>query len=216
MLLEAKNSNRKETEMNKFISKMISFGLCIGLICTTCAFAADDPITATKKDSMVTVEVKQLSPGEETTIFVVGKGVTIEQAFADTEKVFYIDQTVADESGTASFSFLQTDSAPLDIYSGYSSMSDTDEPYKAVLDESIIPDPPSEDDSEYILGDVTGDGVVDGSDALAIILYFVKRTEFTYEHAMSAGEVTGDGIIDGSDALAVILNFVKRTPFPKK
>ena len=215
ILFGAKNSNGKEKEMSKFISKIISLGLVTGMLCTSSAFAAD-PITATKEDSMVTVEVKQLDPGEETTLFVVDKGVTIEQAFADTAKVFYIDQTVADKNGIASFSFAQTDSAPLDIYSGYSSMSDTDNPYKTVLDESLTPEPPGDAEGEYILGDVTGDKIVDGSDALAIILYFVKKTEFKYEYGMAAGEVTGDGIIDGSDALAVILNFVKKTPFPKK
>ncbi len=201
--------------MSKFISKIISLGICLGLVCTTSAFAAD-PITATKEDNMVTVEVKQLDPGEETTLFVVGKGVTIEQAFADTKNVFYIDQTVANSDGVASFSFVQTDSAPLDIYSGYSSMSDTDNPYKTVLDESVTPEPPGDEEGEYILGDVTGDKIVDGSDALAIILYFAKGTNFKYEYGVEAGEVTGDGVIDGSDALAVILNFAKGTPFKKQ
>lgn len=199
--------------MNKYISKIISMGLCIGMLCTTCAFAKD-PITATKEGTLVTVKVEQLKPFDDTTLFVVDKGVKITDAFADTTKVFYIDQTVADESGVASFSFLQTGSAPLDIYSGYGSMLDTDEPYKTVVDESETPG--GSDEGEYILGDVTGDKIVDGSDALAIILYFVKRTEFTYEYGVSAGEVTGDGIIDGSDALAVILNFVKNTPFAKQ
>ncbi len=215
ILFGTKNSHGKETEMNKFISKIISLGLCAGMLCTTCAFAAD-PITATKKDSLVTVKVEELNPGEETTLFVVGNGVTIEQAFADTTKVFYIDQTVADKTGVASFSFSQTGSAPLDIYSGYSSMSDTDTPYKTVLDESVTPEPPVEDDGDYILGDVTGDKIVNGSDALAIVLYFVKGTQFEYEYGLLAGEVTGDNVINGSDALAVVLNFVKGTPFPKK
>ncbi len=215
MLFGTKNSNGKETEMNKFISKIISLGLCAGMLCTTCAFAAD-PITATKKDSMVTVKVEQLDPGEETTLFVVDKGVTIVEAFADTTKVFYIDQTVANSDGVASFSFSQTDSAPLDIYSGYSSMSDTDDPYKTVIDESVTPEPPGEDDSEYILGDVTGDKIVDGSDALEIIFYFLEGTSFTSTYGVSAGDVNGDGGIDGSDALEVIFHFLEGTPFTKE
>lgn len=199
--------------MNKFISKIVSFGLCVGMLSGASAFAAD-PITATKTNNTVTVKVEELSSGEETTLFVVGKGVTIADAFADTTKVFYIDQTVADNSGVASFSFSQTSSEPLDIYSGYSSMLDTDDPYKTVLDESENPGGSGE--GEYILGDVTGDKIVNGSDALAIVLYFVKGTKFEYEYGLLAGEVTGDNIINGSDALAVVLNFVKGTPFPKK
>jgi len=66
----------------------------------------------------------------------------------------------------------------------------------------------------YTLGDVTGDGIIDGSDVLAIINHFLKGTPFTGA-PVEAGEVTGDGIIDGSDVLAVINNFLKGTPFTK-
>ena len=60
-------------------------------------------------------------------------------------------------------------------------------------------------------GDVTGDGAIDGSDALAVINYFLKGTEFTAPFA--AGDVNVDGTIDGSDALAVINYFLKGTEF---
>lgn len=213
ILFGTRDNNGKETEMNKFISRIISLSLSAGILCTTCAFAAD-PITATKNDSTVTVTVKELNPGEETTLFVVNKDISIAEAFADTQKVFYIDQTVADTNGTASFSFSQTDSAPLDIYSGYSSMSDTDDPYKTVLDESAGSG--GSEGGEYILGDVNGDEIADGEDATAIIYYYLKGTAFAYEHGVLAANVNGDDIIDGEDATAVIYYYLKGTPFTKE
>lgn len=213
ILFGTRDNNGKETEMNKFISRIISLSLSAGMLCTTCAFAAD-PITATKNDSTVTVTVKELNPGEETTLFVVNKDVSIAEAFADTQKVFYIDQTVADTNGTASFSFSQTDSAPLDIYSGYSSMADTDDPYKTILDESAGSG--GTEGGEYILGDVNGDGKITGSDALEIIFHFLEGAPFTSEYGVSAGDVNEDDKITGSDALQVIFYFLEGTAFSKE
>ena len=69
----------------------------------------------------------------------------------------------------------------------------------------------------YTLGDVNADGEIDSSDALAVLLYFGKGTEFTDAKGNSvpteAGNVNRDDGIDSSDALAILLYFGKGTEF---
>ena len=53
-----------------------------------------------------------------------------------------------------------------------------------------------------VYGDVNGDNVPDGSDALAVQKYSVRMVEFT-EAQKDAGDVTDDGLTDGADALDI-------------
>lgn len=51
-------------------------------------------------------------------------------------------------------------------------------------------------------GDVNGDGVIDGMDAVAILRYVARLQSETFYSA--AADVNGDGVIDGMDAVAIL------------
>lgn len=62
--------------------------------------------------------------------------------------------------------------------------------------------------SGYILGDVTEDGIITGSDATLALMAYTQLSSFE-DHGLSdtqfsAAEVTGDGIITGSDATIIL------------
>lgn len=204
-----------------------------GMLCSTAAFAAD-PIEAKKEGSVVTVTVSELGSKEETTLLVVAKDVTIEDAFDDTTKVYHIDQTAANDSGVATFTFTYTGSESLDVYSGYSSMSATDVPYETVLDLSgstggeggddddpVTPELPA----DFMYGDVNHDIAINASDASAVISYILKAVPFTdastgaeYAYGIKAANVdgttddtTGDATINASDASLIISRILKGT-----
>lgn len=61
----------------------------------------------------------------------------------------------------------------------------------------------------YTLGDVTGEGNIDGEDALQILKYSVKLVTDFGDVATEAGDVTGEGNVDGEDALQVLKYSVK-------
>lgn len=212
--------------MKKTVSKLIACGIIAGMLCTGAAMAAD-PIAASKTDSVVTVSVSNLGAKEETTLLVVAKDVAIEDAFADTTKVYHIDQTAADDAGVATFSFTYAGSDALDIYSGYSSMSATDVPYKTVIDEAqppVEPDEPGDDEPTvptFIYGDVNNDTSISVADAGLIVDNFLTGADFldaatgeVYEYGAQAADVDGNDSVTVADAGLVIDYFLSGTPFP--
>ena len=60
--------------------------------------------------------------------------------------------------------------------------------------------------ASYIAGDATGDGIINSSDALAVINHVTKAVPITDVVRRTAGDVTGDDKLTSSDAL-MILNF---------
>lgn len=207
--------------MKKFVSKLIACSMIAGMLCSTAAFAAD-PITASKEDSVVTVTVSELGAKEETTLLVVAKDVTIEDAFNDTTKVYHIDQTAANDSGVATFTFTYTGSESLDVYSGYSSMSATDVPYETVLDLSGSAGGEGGDDDDdpvtpvtYTVGDVNNDGDIDGVDSGLIVQYFLNGAEFAFEYGSQAADVNYDTDIDGVDSGFIVQFFLNGAALPE-
>ena len=67
-------------------------------------------------------------------------------------------------------------------------------------------DPVLPSNASYISGDATGDGIVNSSDALAIINHATGEVPITDVVRRTAGDVTGDNVLNSTDAL-MILNF---------
>jgi len=200
--------------MKKLVLKLgVSF-LILSMLTSVLAFAAG-PITANKEDSLVTVEVTNLNSNEETTLLVVAKGVTIENALENTEKVFYIDQTSANQSGVATFNFVYEGDSSLDIYSGYSSMNSSSSPYSTVLDLSGSGEGGTTPDTKpYKVGDVNNDGNVDALDSGFIIQHFLCSAPFSFEYGELAGDVNYDGNVDALDSGFIIQHFLCSAPLP--
>lgn len=59
------------------------------------------------------------------------------------------------------------------------------------------------DDSkpDYVFGDVNGDGVVNTSDAVMVLNYYLGKTK---EINQKLADVNGDGVVNTSDAVAII------------
>ena len=193
--------------MNKKINKLLAGVLALGLICSSTAFAKD-PVEVSKDGEKVTVTVSTLGSGEETTLLVVPQNVTISQAFADTTKIYHMDQAAASSSGVATFNFKYSGDGNLDIYSGYATMSATDVPYEGVLDLSGGTGGGAGGDVLY--GDVNADEMIDTMDALAVINNFLYGTELDIPEA---ADVNADEMIDTMDALDIINNFLYGTEF---
>ena len=203
--------------MNKKLNKLLAGLLALGLVCSGTAFAKD-PVEVSKEAEKVTVTVSTLDSGEETTLLVVPQGVTISQAFADTTKIYHMDQVPASTAGVATFNFKYTGDGNLDIYSGYATMSADDAPYEGVLDLSGGTGGGAGGDFTY--GDVNNDGMIDLVDASAVINNFLHGTAFTdssteevYDRGEAAANVNNDELIDLVDASAIINNFLHGTEF---
>lgn len=177
-------------------------------VTTGVAFAAD-PVAVSKDGDKVTVAVSTLDSNEETTLLVVGEGVSIAEAFADTGKIFHMDQLAADGKGVATFNFTYNGEGSLTIYSGYATMSDTEKPYEGLLDLSGGTGGGSGGE-DILYGDVNADEMVDTMDAIEIIDNFLHGAELAvYE----AADVNVDEMVDTMDALAIINNFLYGTEF---
>ncbi len=204
--------------MKKLIPKIFLCTALASVMCISTAFAAD-PITVSKTGSDVAVSVTNLSPNEETTLFVVHHGTTVEDAFKDTSKVFYLDQTPADTNGTATFGFTYDGTATLDIYSGYENMGINDSPLSIELkDESDTDD---DNTGEFTYGDVNNDGKITVADATAVIDKFLHGSDFIdsntkdiYKYGIDSADVNGDGKITVADATAIIDRFLHGSDFP--
>lgn len=200
--------------MKKVFAKTLAFLALFGMISGS-AMAAD-PIDVYKDDDTITVKVSTLEESEETSLLVTKGTATIAEAFADTTKVYHIDQVAADKDGVSTFSFTYSGTDPLTVYSGYATMAATDDPYWTVVDESTPPTP----GASYTLGDVNNDGNIDTSDAGAIVQHFINDAQFlvfgsateVYEYGLQAADITGDGIADTSDAGKVVAFFINGSP----
>lgn len=206
--------------MKKTIFRLMVCTLVVTALCTTLAFAKS-PVTVTRDGEAVNVAASTLDPNEETTILVVDKGVGISGAFSDTTKIHHIDQVAASGTGVATFDFKYSGTSALDIYIGYATMSATDAPYEAVIDEVGTggDNPPA---TKFVYGDVNNDESIDLADASDIINYFLHGTAFTdstsveeevYEYGEAAADVNADKEIDLADASDVINNFLHGTEF---
>ena len=193
--------------MNKTINKLLAGVLALGLICSGTAFAKD-PVEVSKEAEKVTVTVSTLDSDEETTILVVPQGVTISQAFADTTKIYHMDQAAATSAGVATFSFKYSGEGNLDIYSGYATMSADDAPYEGVLD--LSGGTGGSGGADVVYGDVNADEMIDTMDALAVINNFLYGTELDIP---DAADVNADEMVDTMDALDIINNFLYGTEF---
>jgi len=209
-------------KMKKVIAKTVALVALLGMISGS-AMAAG-PIEATKTDGVVTVKVSTLEAGEETSLLVTKDSAGIADAFADTTKVYHIDQVAANDEGVSTFTFSYTGTDPLTLYSGYATMSATDVPYDTVLDESVTPDPGPDDpvvpDPEFTYGDVNADADINVSDVTSVVDYVLNRTAFTkadgtaYEYGFSAADVTKNNVVDVSDVTSIVDYVLNRTPFP--
>ena len=204
--------------MKKLIPKIFLCTALASVMCISTVFAAG-PISVTKEGSDVTVEVKGLSSNEETTLFVVQHDVEIKDAFADTSKVFYLDQTPADTNGTATFGFTYDGTDTLDIYSGYENMGINDDPLSTELkDES---ESGGDNTGEFTYGDVNNDGKITVADASMVVSYVLKSLPFVdestreaYEYGVQAADVTGDSKVTIAEVSTIITYVLKNVEFP--
>ena len=193
--------------MKKVFAKTLAFIALFGMISGS-AMAAD-PIDVYKDDSTITVKVSTLEEGEETSLLVTKGTATISEAFADTTKVYHIDQVAADKDGVSTFSFTYSGADTLTVYSGYATMAATDDPYTTVVDESTQPTP----GAGYTLGDVNGDNTINVTDVAAVIQRVVNDTPFKktvdnvqvdYPEGEQAADVNKSGDINVTDVSKII------------
>ena len=203
--------------MKKSLAKFMTFAALTGMLTCTTALADNEIKYSTDDEGNINVTVSVTAAAEETTLLVIPTNTTIEQAFADTTKVYYINQAAADAEKTAHFKFTAPTTGDYTIYSGYATMSPTAEPFEQVLDLSSDPIP----GKDYIYGDVNNDAEVDLFDAKAIIDYYLKDAVFEdietgeeYDKALLAAEVMGDEEVDLFDAKAIIDYYLKDAQLP--
>lgn len=196
----------------------MTFAALTGMLTCTTALADNEIKYSTDDEGNINVTVSVTAAAEETTLLVIPTNTTIEQAFADTTKVYYINQAAADAEKTAHFKFTAPTTGDYTIYSGYATMSPTAEPFEQVLDLSA--QPPQGD--LFTFGDVNNDSDIDMLDASAIINNYLTGAEFTelstneiYSYGEQAADVNEDEDIDMLDASAVINNYLSGAEFQK-
>ena len=64
---------------------------------------------------------------------------------------------------------------------------------------------------DYVLGDVTGDGIVDLTDAMKILFHVAKK-EFLSEEQLLVCDINGDNTVDLIDAMRVLYFVAKKIP----
>lgn len=206
--------------MKKSIAKFMTFAALTGMLTCSTALAAE-PIeyTGPDTDGNINVSVTVTAAAEETTLLVIPTETTIEQAFADTTKVYYINQAAADADKIAHFKFTAPAEGSYTIYSGYATMSPTAEPFKQVLD--LSEQPPQGD--LFMFGDVNNDTYVNISDVGCIIQHIVNNSPFMlygsqteeYNYGKASADVDHDGLITTSDVGYIIQNIVNNIPLPE-
>ena len=204
--------------MKKSLAKFMTFAALTGMLTCTTALADNEIKYSTDDEGNINVTVSVTAATEETTLLVIPTNTTIEQAFADTTKVYYINQAAADAEKTAHFKFTAPTTGDYTIYSGYATMSPTAEPFEQVLDLSA--QPPQGD--LFTFGDVNNDSDIDMLVASAIINNYLTGAEFTelstneiYSYGEQAADVNEDEDIDMLDASAVINNYLSGAEFQK-
>ena len=194
--------------------RTLALVIALLVVCTGTAFAGNQ-ISYTSSNGNIEITVSTLSSGEETTLLVAKGDISIASAFEDTRNILFVDQTNANSSGEAVFNVKYSGTDSITVYSGYASMSDTEEPFEKLVDLSN----PDGSGGSLLYGDVNNDGVIDIIDASAVIEYFLNASSFTdsdgeeYEHGEDAADVNGDGSIDVVDASAIIEYFLNGTEF---
>lgn len=201
-------------KMKKVFAKTLAFLALFGMI--SGSTMAADPIDVYKDDDTITVKVSTLEESEETSLLVTKGTATIAEAFADTTKVYHIDQVAADKDGVSTFSFTYSGTDTLTVYSGYATMAATDIPYETVIDESTPPTP----GASYTLGDVNGDEAVNASDITSVVQFILNGSEFTksdgvtpYEYGKTAADVNVDNAVNASDVTKIVDYILNGTPF---
>lgn len=126
--------------MNKKLLKLVtSFAVmlvCISMVAMAAPAITSNPVAGTGSFT-TTVNVTGVGASDEVSLLVVKAGTDLTKLVA--ADVLYIDQATA-ASGAASFEFVTTTNA-FDVYSGYSTMSLTDNPLNVKYDGAVVTGP---------------------------------------------------------------------------
>lgn len=126
--------------MNKKLLKLVtSFAVmlvCISMVAMAAPAITSNPVAGTGSFT-TTVNVTGVGASDEVSLLVVKAGTDLTKLVAG--DVLYIDQATA-ASGAASFEFVTTTNA-FDVYSGYSTMSLTDNPLNVKYDGAVVTGP---------------------------------------------------------------------------
>lgn len=211
--------------MKKVLCKVLAATSVAAMMVSTVAFAATIS-KPTVENNKLTVTVTGLGTEEESTLLAVEKGTALSAISGDTSKIFYIDQVTA-KDGTATFTFDVENSKDLDIYSGYSTMTEA-APLNTVYEkggDTPTPPTPGEDPVpgvDFIYGDVNNDKIIDSLDATDVINFYLRETGFVdintgeaYKYGIIAGNVDNEGDKpDSLDATAIINRFLYDKELP--
>lgn len=189
----------------------------IGMVSASAEYtdSSDMTVTYNRTDNKLTVTLKSGKDVTGQTAIVIADGdYTAANAVIPEDKILYVNQQTAD-TAKATGGFLTSDgvlpkdslgtaeTAAYTIRIGYANQTGF---YQAAYYPNGV--------NKVKYGDVTGDGAIDGSDALQIINHFLGKTTLTGD-SFTAADVTGDGTVDGSDALQVVNYFLgKINSFP--
>ena len=138
----------------------------------------------------VTVSSANLVAGNQYVVLMVksqdGEAYTI-----DSDSILYIDQTAATADGDrGAVSF---DVYPSSIQNSVILIAGAND---GLLKVAIVK-------AAFVLGDVNADGLINASDALAILRYSSNLTELTEQQKLAAN-INGDQYINASDALTIL------------
>ena len=126
--------------MNKKLLKLVtSFAVmlvCISMVAMAAPAITSNPVAGTGTFT-TTVNVTGVGSSDEVSLLVVKAGTDLTKLVAG--DVLYIDQATA-ASGAASFEFVTTTNA-FDVYSGYSTMSLTDNPLNVKYNGAVVTGP---------------------------------------------------------------------------
>lgn len=203
--------------MKKVLCKVLAATSVAAMMVSTVAFAATIS-KPTVENNKLTVTVTGLGTEEESTLLAVEKGTALSAISGDTSKIFYIDQVTA-KDGTATFTFDVENSKDLDIYSGYSTMTEA-APLNTVYEKGgDTPTPPTPGDDpvpgvDFTYGDVDNDGKINANDSGYVLAKYIFGSEFTFKYGENAANVDGNDKIDAVDAGYIMGNYVVGQVFP--
>lgn len=203
--------------MKKVLCKVLAATSVAAMMVSTVAFAATIS-KPTVENNKLTVTVTGLGTEEESTLLAVEKGTALSAISGDTSKIFYIDQVTA-KDGTATFTFDVENSKDLDIYSGYSTMTEA-APLNTVYEkggDTPTPPTPGEDPVpgvDFTYGDVDNDGKVDANDSGFVLAKYVYGTALEFKYGMKAADVDNSNSVDATDAGYIMSKYVNGQKFP--
>jgi len=206
-------------------SKVLALLMCIAMLVVTMPLMAyaEDPVSPISITDIsveddtdvvhVTVEyTTEESVGDQLTILatITSFEVDVDEETGAATNVAYIDQfDKEDAEGEITFDVSKTFLGQADLL--YVKMGGFNVATAASGQEPI------EDEGVVILyGDVSGNGVVDATDAGLVLEYFAGlTTEFANPNALIAADVSGNGVIDATDAGLILEYFAGLIPkFP--